>query len=96
MTEPYKTEYRGLDSVAIMVKQDPSDKVHAPDHETFKDSKGEPLQVKCPECETTYIIGYRRVYRPHKSFETLAEQLRKNLLNDHKLKVSHRSALSLG
>jgi len=39
VTEPYKDAYTEMDSVAIMVTQDPPDQIHAPQHETYANEK---------------------------------------------------------
>ncbi len=91
---PYKSEYLELDSVAIMQEQK---KVHAPEHETFKDSKGKVLEVKCPhpQCSTSYSIGYPRLHGIGEPFEALAERLRQFLARDHESSVHHRPAIPL-
>ena len=96
MTEPYKDAYTEMDSVAIMVTQDPPDQIHAPQHETYANEKHEPELVTCPECETAYAIGYPVLYGPTKPFEDLSRHLKTILMSDHRGNRTHRTAVSLG
>src|SRR5437879_185617 len=80
MAEGYKSEYHGLDSVAIRTDQV---EIHAPANATFNDPEGKPRLVNCPNCDASYSIGYPMLYGPSASFENLADQLTKILRIDH-------------
>jgi hypothetical protein len=86
-----------MDSVAIRTKQDPPHTIHAPDHDTFTDGENKPLEVKCPECEAVYSLGFNRIYGPDKSFKVLSEELMNILRSDHRQlrQAAHQSAIPL-
>ncbi len=91
MTESYDSKYEGSFLVAIQVNQR---KIHAPDHDTFKDANG-PREVKCAKCDAHYTIGFDMHYSAGNSFEALAEQLQRVLLTDHNNYRAHQLAIPL-
>jgi len=98
MTEPYKSEYSGLSPVAVKVKQgsELQQEIHAPAHEAFLNDDRNPRLVKCPFCSDAYSIGYSRIHRTRRSFESLEAQLKETLVIDHQRNSPHRLTITLG
>ena len=93
MGDDAKTEFAGMDEVAIRIDQPLQDT--APEHEAFTDSDRNVLTEKCPACGALYFIAYSKLYDTRRSFQELSDQLQLRLEEDHLMKRNHRSLIPL-
>jgi hypothetical protein len=87
--------FRGMSEVAVKIEQPPDDITGVPEHELFKDDKGDVRTETCVLCGAEYFIAFPRIHGTKRTFEELGNHLQLRLEQDHRAGCDHGPVIPL-